>query len=245
MLSFLLENSFDSPSYGGPVKYYDPHTWPKHWTADDIKALLQKHVSQGEPAPNYDVLAKMLILDTEALAMIVRGYCKLPLLNVDEFLEENLGSGLNANPALVLEGRDEQVAVLDKATTVIPGTATRRVTYCNSIAGSGKSQFVKSFLLTKRKEAMERGLVIVRWCDKASWITLVKEDRLSRKNKKKVRNCRSSNKISYATAIEPNIWLNCGRPLRTDSNARGNYYWLPSETRKLLPSFGSLRKVAL
>ncbi|CUG88211.1 Bodo-specific multi-copy gene family, putative [Bodo saltans] len=165
------------------LKYYDPNTWPKGWTAEDIKKILYGNISTSVTDQNYETFANLLKFgDIRTLTSLLRAYCHVPEVDANLYLEKHLET--DASPAMRLQERDRQIMELDNVLTVPRGTARRVVVFSNSIRGSGKTEFLKSFVLTRRLEALKCGRLIVRCCRKAqdtrnpdrAWMTRVLED---------------------------------------------------------------------
>ncbi|CUG89373.1 Bodo-specific multi-copy gene family, putative [Bodo saltans] len=176
--------------------YNDPETWPKHWTATDIERLLRDNLSNPTSSPNYESLATLLrINDIKSLALLVRSFTKSPTPKTVD-LEQNLRDNLNNMydcAAMPLQERAPQLNALDSALSRQEDD-TRNVACCTSPRGTGKTQFLKRFVFTKRAEAMKCGRVIVRCCDKtahhstssksrASWVSLILDDRTTSNQK--------------------------------------------------------------
>ncbi|CUG86805.1 Bodo-specific multi-copy gene family, putative [Bodo saltans] len=119
------------------------------------------------------------------LEILVRAQVK-PLLrnkvDVESYLRENLDPKSDS-AEMLLQERAEQLDIADRWLRLTLGSEKRQVALCYSPQGSGKSQFVKSFVHEKRAEAMKCGRVIVRCCDVAtqkkpqpSWLSHVLRD---------------------------------------------------------------------
>lgn len=180
----LLCGKKDKPNSNTPV-YYNPHTWPKHWTASDIQKLLEDHLLDPNDAPIFfDSLKSCLDTDMRDLEVLVRRRVKPPSqleVDVESYLREHLDPKSDG-AEMPLQERAPQLKVADDWLRLSPGSEKRQVALCYSPRGSGKTQFVKSFVHEKRLEAMKRGRVIVRCCAVAaqqkpqSWLTHVLQD---------------------------------------------------------------------
>ncbi|CUG92554.1 Bodo-specific multi-copy gene family, putative, partial [Bodo saltans] len=190
------------------VLFNDPHTWPKHWTQSEIERLLRSNLVNPASPPNYASLATLFHRnDFKSLALLVRTYTKPPApseVDLEQNLRDNLNNVLDS-AAMPLQERSNQLDALDIAllpesegsldghqegNNTVPLTqkrGRRNVVCCTSPRGSGKTQFIKRFVLAKRAAAMKCGRVIVRCCDKTahhttstskrSWVTQVLDDR--------------------------------------------------------------------
>ncbi|CUG11135.1 Bodo-specific multi-copy gene family, putative [Bodo saltans] len=167
----------------------DPKTWPQDWTAADIKNAYEGLFTKQ---PNYESLALLLKSgDYNTLAVLLKVHCETPVkdrYDVVKYLNEYIDN--NEEPAdMKLQERDDVLAKLESALSTQPGSEKRNVAFSYSQRGSGKTQFLKYFVATRRKEALQYGRVIVRCCAKAiyeknkhslsemSWYSLVLKDR--------------------------------------------------------------------
>ncbi|CUE63850.1 Bodo-specific multi-copy gene family, putative [Bodo saltans] len=146
------------------AKYNDPDTWPRNWTAAQIENLLKPFLVQGA-RPSYNALALLLNAgDVKSLQLLVRASVKEPppkQVDLAGNLKEHLRHSIDA-PAMVTQERTSHFDSLAKALST---QGMRKIAYCNSPRGSGKTQFLMSFIDTKCAKAMKCGRVIVRCCD--------------------------------------------------------------------------------
>lgn len=185
-----------------PAKHYNPTTWPKHFTADDIKRLLVGHLSSASTHPHYDSLAMLLHSgDTDSLTTLVRVYTMPPSSSegvvVEQFLSKRLGNNVNNNnnnddelskaaAAMPMhEHTNELFTILQKALPPWRGSEKRNILCCTSSLGgsSGTTQFVKTFVSSRRHDAAKYGRVIVCRCNLPSekelpWMRHVFEEEL-------------------------------------------------------------------
>ncbi|CUE63735.1 Bodo-specific multi-copy gene family, putative [Bodo saltans] len=173
-----------------PPQYYNPHTWPKHWTATDIKSALDGNLVNPGDLPNYESLAMMLNIDLNALCILIRGCVKPPQIkevDLESYLREHVDPKTE-NAEMPLQERELLLEHVNKGLARKDGSEKREVVLSYSPRGSGKTQFLKWFVHQKRSEAMKCGRVIVRCCGVTTrgkpqplWLTKVLQ--VSKKNK--------------------------------------------------------------
>ncbi|CUE63816.1 Bodo-specific multi-copy gene family, putative [Bodo saltans] len=170
------------------VKYYDARTWPKSWTARDIQHLLQQHLATSATSVNYDVFALLHHAGDEAsLNILLRAYTETNLseeVDMKTFLDINLTTVQPKAAFLPLQDRAsiELSDRVEKALKPIAGSEKRRIVFCSSSSGSGKTEFVKLFTSSRRAAAMKCGRVIVRCCAKqqTQWVSGVMAESLKK-----------------------------------------------------------------
>ncbi|CUG88210.1 Bodo-specific multi-copy gene family, putative [Bodo saltans] len=159
---------------------WDPDTWPSHWTATDIEALLKDNISSSVPKPSYETLAEMLrSRDIHSIKVILRSLRTqptIPEVTFDECVSKFISKSVDP-PNMELQGRMTQLDTLDKVLSVQPDQK-KQVAFCYAPRGSGKTQLLMHFVSTKRADAMKCGRIIVRCCEKpdvrnASWFQSV------------------------------------------------------------------------
>ncbi|CUE63872.1 Bodo-specific multi-copy gene family, putative [Bodo saltans] len=169
--------------------FRDPDTWPRHWTADDIKTHLEDSILSSVPEPNYEALSAMLrIGDTQSIKMLIDYIFKhstvqqqkAPELTFEQCIGQYINKGVDL-PDMKLQGRMEQLNKLDEVLTIQPHLKhEKQVAFCYSPRGSGKTQLIMYFVSEKRANAMKCGRVIVRCCEKAAhaqWFQAVKNSK--------------------------------------------------------------------
>ncbi|CUG85291.1 Bodo-specific multi-copy gene family, putative, partial [Bodo saltans] len=153
------------------VRHDDSTTWPEHWTAVDIEGLLRGNLATSRLAPNYGSLATLHRLgDRKSLNLLLREYVR-PAAPQEVDLEKFLATHVNNvidSAAMPLQERNSALDAMSRALSPAIGSELRNIAFCSSPRGSGKTQFLKHFVFTKRAEAMKCGRVIVRCCDKTA-----------------------------------------------------------------------------
>ena len=94
------------------------------------------------------------------------------ILDVEKYLNEHLNNNYD-NASMPLQERESTLDTLEKCVAHITDSQKRNVVYCYSCRGTGKTQFLKRFVVKKKPKAAEHGRVIACCCEKmknADWI---------------------------------------------------------------------------
>lgn len=167
------------------LKYNDAASWHERSSASDIKLLLQNHLQRSSAPPSYDALAKLLELkDIESINIILREITAPPppkAIDVDAYLGNAAVPHLDA-AALMTKQEDlgELCKRAERALSVLRGSEKRNIASYSSPQTTRNTQLVKSFVHSKRADAIKCGRVIVRSCKTeadSSWMASVQEER--------------------------------------------------------------------
>jgi hypothetical protein len=101
-------------------------------------------------------------------------------LNIEETLRKYVNNCAD-NGSMKLQERNDAFQLLESALSARYVSGKRRVVYCYSPRGHGKTQFIKYFVTHQRANAMKCGRLIVRCCDRGGdgWVQQVLEGNVS------------------------------------------------------------------